>query len=89
MATQAPFADLCAFDRNSQTYIPFKTQTDAMLASLMLAYRLATPIWSLFLTLVKHPDFDPSEISLNGPEDVIQTIASENVRSLSSAAAWR
>ena len=41
-----------------------------MLASLVLAYRLAPPILSLVLALVRHPSFNPADISLSNPEDV-------------------
>ena len=41
-----------------------------MLASLMLAYRLASPILTVVLALVRHPEFNPSEITLTRAEDV-------------------
>lgn len=43
-----------------------------MLASLVLAYRLAPPILSLVLALVRHPSFNTRDISLSNPEDVLQ-----------------
>ncbi|KAH8111006.1 hypothetical protein DFH11DRAFT_1842639 [Phellopilus nigrolimitatus] len=49
--TRLPFKGTLAFDRNSQDYVPFRTQTDAMLASLMLAYRLAPPILTVVLAI--------------------------------------
>ena len=64
-----------AFDRNAQEYIPFRTETDAMLASLMLAYRLASPVLSVVLALVRHPNFNPSDITITKPEDVWAHVA--------------
>lgn len=87
-----PFQGTLAFDRTSQEYIPFKTQTDAMLASLMLAYRLAPPILTVVLGLVRHPNFNASEVTLQKPDDVFQRVAdhraevasTQTTRSLSS-----
>lgn len=53
-----------------QDFVPFKTTTDAMLASLMLAYRLASPILTVVLALVQHPEFNPAEITMTRAEDV-------------------
>ncbi len=68
--TRLPFDGVRAFDKNSQKYIPFNTQTDAMLASLMLAYRLASPVLSVVLAIVRHPQFNPAEITLQKPDDI-------------------
>ncbi|THH10368.1 hypothetical protein EW145_g1396 [Phellinidium pouzarii] len=73
--TRLPFKGILAFDRNSQDYVPFRTATDAMLASLMLAYRLASPILTVVLALVRHPDFNPGEITLSRAEDVWARVA--------------
>ena len=73
--TRLPFRSNLAFDRTSQAYIPFPTQTDAMLASLILAYRLASPILAVVLALVRHPEFRPGEITLQKPDDVWRWVA--------------
>ena len=67
-----------AFDRNAQEYIPFRTETDAMLASLMLAYRLASPVLAVVLALVRHPNFNPADITLSKPEDIWTRVAEYN-----------
>ncbi|KLO19049.1 hypothetical protein SCHPADRAFT_899160 [Schizopora paradoxa] len=68
--TKLPFDGLRAFDKSSQKYIPFNSHTDAMLASLMLAYRLASPVLSVVLAIVRHPQFNPAEITLQKPDDI-------------------
>lgn len=68
--TRLPFKGKMAFHRNTQEYIPFHTETDAMLASLMLAYRLSSPIFALVLALARHPGFNPADITLCKAEDV-------------------
>ncbi|EJD07641.1 uncharacterized protein FOMMEDRAFT_143963 [Fomitiporia mediterranea MF3/22] len=73
--TRLPFMGSLAFNRNTQEYIPFRTETDAMLASLTLAYRLASPILAVVLALVRHPNFNPAEITLSKPEDVWARVA--------------
>ncbi|KAL5492481.1 hypothetical protein ACEPAI_3928 [Sanghuangporus weigelae] len=73
--TRLPFKGSLAFDRNAQEYIPFRTETDAMLASLMLAYRLASPVLAVVLALVRHPSFNPADITLSRPEDVWARVA--------------
>ncbi|KAI5121630.1 hypothetical protein M0805_001159 [Coniferiporia weirii] len=78
--TRLPFKGTHAFDRNSQDYVPFCTSTDAMLASLMLAYRLASPILTVVLALVRHPDFNPSDITLSGAEDVWARVSAHRAR---------
>ena len=85
--TRLPFQGVLAFDRNSQEYVPFATQTDAMLASLMLAYRLAPPILTVVLSLVRHPDFNPSEVTLQKPDDVWQHVAAHREQVASTQAA--
>lgn len=66
--------------RTGQDFVPFKTTTDAMLASLMLAYRLASPILTVVLALVRHPDFNPAEITLSRAEDVWARVSEHEAR---------
>ena len=73
--TRLPFKGAMAFNRNTQEYIPFQTETDAMLASLTLAYRLASPVLAVLLAIVRHPNFNPAEITLSKPEDVWARVA--------------
>lgn len=63
-----------AFDRRSNRYIAFDTETDAMLASLVLAYRLAPPILELILAIVRRPSFRPSDITISKPGDILERI---------------
>ena len=45
-----------------------------MLASLVLAYRLAPPILELMLAIVRHPAFKPSDITISKAGDILTRI---------------
>ena len=85
--TRLPFKGCLAFNRNAQEYIPFGTETDAMLASLMLAYRLASPVLAVVLALVRHPNFNPADITLSNPEDVWARVAEHDAEKRSQKVA--
>lgn len=73
-----PFVGKSAFDKMAQENISFSTRSDAMIASLLLFHDIPFHAMNLFLDIIKHPDFDPSEVSFNNSADVIQ--AAEKTR---------
>lgn len=62
-------------DAVSNEDIPFATQTDALLASLVLENRIPTNTVDLMLSVLHDPAFDQAQLTLNRATDVFSRVA--------------
>ncbi|KLO16252.1 hypothetical protein SCHPADRAFT_220645 [Schizopora paradoxa] len=69
-----------AYDTYLETYIPFDNSSDAMIASLALAYNLPTEHVDLFLSLILDSDFDGSEVTLRSSPDIYARVRQHRIR---------
>lgn len=67
-----PFINNGAYYKATNSYVPFPSQSDAMLASLQLFHEVPCRIMNLIISTVTHPDFDTKQVTLNSSIDVIK-----------------
>lgn len=65
-----PFINSQAFDWDTETYVAFPSQSDAILASLLLFHEIERDTMDLVFSVVTHPDFDSKQVSLRNSDDV-------------------
>lgn len=79
--SKQPFINSQAFDWDTETYVAFPSQSDAMLASLLLFHEIERDTMDLVFSVVTHPDFDSKQVSLRNSDDVdsiVEKVGSEN-----------
>ncbi len=69
-----------AYDNLLQTYIPFDTSSDAMIACLATAHNIPSEHVELFLSLIQDSDFDGSEVRLRSTADIYARIRQHRIR---------
>ncbi|KLO16261.1 hypothetical protein SCHPADRAFT_887889 [Schizopora paradoxa] len=69
-----------AYDTYLEKYIPFDNSSDAMIASLALAYNLPTEHVDIVLSLIRESDFDSSEVSLRSTPDIYARVRQHRIR---------
>lgn len=74
------FDGRCAFSKDESIRVEFKTQSDAMIASLQLFHDVPWSTIDLFITLVTHPEFNTNEITLRSSVDLIREIEKVRLR---------
>ena len=60
------------FDKVAQTYVMFPTQSDAMLANLLLSHKVPYSSMNLILKIIKHPGFDSKEVTFDSAFEIFQ-----------------
>lgn len=69
-----------AYDNLLQTYIPFDTSSDAMIACLATAHNIPSEHVEIFLSLIQDSDFDGSEVTLRSTTDIYARIRQHRIR---------
>lgn len=75
-----PFMDSLAFKKSTNVYVPFQTDSDAMLASLQLFHDVPCRFMDLFFAVVTHPDFDPRQVTLRNSTDMIKVVEESRLK---------
>lgn len=73
-ALDEPFIDSQAFVKETESYVTFPSQSDAMLASLQLFHNVPCRIMNLVFNIVTHPDFDSKHVTMRSSLDVINLV---------------
>lgn len=79
-AVNQPYIDSRAYNEANSTYVGFPSQSDAMLASLLLFHNVPCRIMDLILSVVTDPDFDPKDVTLRKSVDIIDTVEESRLK---------
>ena len=60
------------FDKVAQAHVVFPTQSDAMLANLLLSHKVPYTSMNLILKIIKHPGFDSKEVTFDSAFEIFQ-----------------
>lgn len=63
-----------AFSIPREILVPYKTESDAMLASLVTAHSVSLEAMDLFLTVLRSPNFHPDQISLKSINQITKPV---------------
>lgn len=77
LSTELSFIGNKAYDAVQHQYVPFATESDAMMASLVLTHQIALPILDIVFSIFKNPRFDVNQITFRDVDDVLEQ-AEEN-----------
>lgn len=64
-----------ARDAIDQMDIPFTTEADALVSSLVLKHRIPTATLDLVLSILRNPSFDLAQLTLQKATDILKTVA--------------
>lgn len=84
-----PYKGFSAYDKSLHTYTPFSTESDAMLASLLLALEIPRSTMDFILSIINNKGFDTSKVTLKSSTDIYAISETTRISNLQAIAVNR